>query len=327
MKGLTTASAPLSRSRFMRWLPVEVDRRVVAAAWVSLIVQIGIVGTGGAVRLTGSGLGCPTWPLCTPDSLVNTPEMGIHGIIEFGNRLLTVVLVVVVIVMFLLVVRMRRTRPELRRLAFFLGLGIPAQAVLGGVTVLTGLNSWLVGAHFLVSIVLVVLAAWLVYRVRAGTGSREPAVPTPFSAIVSVTSVFVGLTVVVGVIVTGSGPHAGDAATPRNGLDPALLQHVHSWPGYITLGLTVLLLVLASSRRLTAVKGPVTLLLGVELVQVAVGITQSRLGLPELLVGIHMVLACVLVAAMTTVVLATRMSSRDITVIEAADSEVAAVFR
>lgn len=307
VKGLTVAFR-----RFTGRLPETVDRRVAIAAWVSLVAQIAIVGTGGAVRLTGSGLGCPTWPLCTAGSLVNTPEMGIHGVIEFGNRLLTVALVVIVVVMFLLVVRMRRTRPDLVRLAFLLGLGIPAQAVLGGITVLTGLNSWIVGAHFLVSIVLVVLATMLVSRVRSGPGSPESAVPRSFRTVALLTSVTVAVTVAVGVVTTGSGPHAGDANTPRNGLDPAILQHVHSWPAYLTLGLTLLLLVMASVGRLTRVAGPVRLLLGVEVVQIVVGITQSRLGLPPLLVGVHMVLACVLVAAMTAVVLATRTPARDV---------------
>src|SRR5829696_5761728 len=100
----TTTPRPGVLRRFGSRLPDRVDRRVVASAWATLVVQIGIVGTGGLVRLTGSGLGCPTWPRCTADSLVPTEEMGIHGVIEFGNRLLTIVLVVVAILMFLFVV-------------------------------------------------------------------------------------------------------------------------------------------------------------------------------------------------------------------------------
>ncbi len=123
-----------------KWLPDAVDRRVRIAAWASLVSQILIIGTGGAVRLTGSGLGCPTWPRCTEDSFVTTAEMGFHGVIEFGNRLLTFLLIIIAIVMFLFVVRMRKERPELFRLSVALGLGIPGQAVIGGVTVLTDLN-------------------------------------------------------------------------------------------------------------------------------------------------------------------------------------------
>ena len=139
--------------------------------------QVGIVGTGGLVRLTGSGLGCPTWPRCTAESLVPTPEMGIHGVIEFGNRLLTFVLVVVAITMFLFVVRMRRERRDLFWLALAIGLYVPLQAIIGGITVLTNLNPYVVGLHYFASVVLVALAAVLVARVYADAGPRVRAVP------------------------------------------------------------------------------------------------------------------------------------------------------
>ena len=289
------------------WLPTSVDRRVLAWAWASLVAQILIVGTGGAVRLTGSGLGCPTWPQCTPGSYVALPEQGIHGVIEFGNRLLTFVLVIIAIAAFLHVVRMRVERRDLFRLALLLGLGIPAQAVLGGLTVLTGLNPYLVGAHFLVSAVLVVLATIFVVRVRFGPRQRVRVAPLPYVATVHVTSLLVAITVIVGVLTTGSGPHAGDAETPRNGLDPAILQHLHSYPGYATLALTIALLMAAVVRRLSRLRRWTFGLLSVEIVQIIVGIAQARLGLPEVLVGIHMVLACILIAAMTGVVLALRL--------------------
>src|SRR3546814_4028947 len=120
--------------RMWDWLPATVDRRVLVAAWATLVVQVGIVGTGGLVRLTASGLGCPTWPQCTADSLVATQEMGIHGVIEFGNRLLTFVLVAVAIAMFALVFRMRRQRRDLFWLALVIGLYVPLQAIIGGIT-------------------------------------------------------------------------------------------------------------------------------------------------------------------------------------------------
>ena len=150
------------------WLPGIIDRRIRVVAWASLVSQIVIIGTGGAVRLTGSGLGCPTWPRCTEDSFISTPEMGIHGIIEFGNRLLTFVLAIIAIAMFVLLLRLRKERPELFRLSILLGLGIPGQAVIGGVTVLTNLNPYVVGLHYVLSLVLVVLASVLLYRVRRG---------------------------------------------------------------------------------------------------------------------------------------------------------------
>ncbi len=158
-------------ARFRQWLPAHVDRRVIAAAWATLVVQVGIVGTGGLVRLTGSGLGCPTWPRCTAESLVPTPEMGIHGIIEFGNRLLTFVLVIVAIVMFLFVVRMRRERRDL----FWLVAGRSActspcrrsSAASRCSRISTRTSS---GLHYFASVVLVALSAVLVTRVYAVPG-------------------------------------------------------------------------------------------------------------------------------------------------------------
>ncbi len=313
-----TASLP---SRLWRALPDRVDRRVRVIAWLSLAFQIVLIGTGGAVRLTASGLGCPTWPQCTADSFVNTPEMGAHGVIEFTNRMLTFVLAVVVILAFLFVVRLRKARPDLFGLTLAQGLSIPFQAVLGGITVLTGLNPYVVGAHFAVSIVLVVITTvlvWRVYHGRAGSvdstsGLSAPhqALPAWFGGLAAVAAVFAGLTVVAGILTTGSGPHAGDNSNPdkpapRNGLDPQLLQHVHSWPAYALLALTIALVVAAIVLKARRVRPFVFGLLALELVQIAVGISQARLGLPEILVGIHMVLAGCLVAAVTSVVLATR---------------------
>lgn len=301
--------AAVAESRPRNRLPERIDRRVRVIAWLSLVFQIILIGTGGAVRLTASGLGCPTWPQCTADSFVNTPEMGAHGIIEFANRMLTFVLAIVVILAFLAVVRFRRARPDLFWLTLAQGLSIPFQAVLGGITVLTGLNPYVVGAHFAVSVVLVVVTTVLVWRVYNGV-ARQPA-HRWISSLAWATSVLVAITVVVGILTTGSGPHAGDNSNPdrpapRNGLDAELLQHVHSFPAYATLALTVALLVAVISLKARGARPFVVALLAIELVQVAVGITQARLGLPELLVGIHMVLAGLLVAAVTAVVLATR---------------------
>ena len=299
--------------RFVEWLPTTTDRRVRVIAWASLVSQTLIVGTGGAVRLTGSGLGCPTWPRCTEDSFIATPEMGIHGIVEFGNRLLTFVLVIIAIIAFLFVVRMRRERPELLRLTVALGLGIPAQAVIGGITVLTQLNPWVVGFHFVVSAVLVALAVVFVHRVYRGRTTGELVVPAPVRALALATAVGAWVTVLVGIVVTGSGPHAGDGGAARNGLDSELLQHVHSWPAYITAGLSVLLLIAAIQVGRRPLVRAVVALLAVEAVQIAVGIAQARLGLPELLVGIHMVLACVLIAVMTLALLTLRRSESELT--------------
>ncbi len=295
-------------ARFRAWLPDGVDRRVRIMAWATLVSQTLLVGTGGAVRLTGSGLGCPTWPRCTDDSFVNTPEMGIHGVIEFGNRLLTFVLVVVAILTFLAVLRLKRRGYGLFSLAVAIACGIPAQAVIGGISVRMQLNPYVVGLHFVVSIVLVALSTVLVWRTRYPREQRVRLAPGWLAGVAHTTAFFVAVTILVGIVTTGSGPHAGDSGAARNGLDSEFLQHVHSWPAYIVLALTVVLWVSARRLRLPRMLTFVTLLLVVEVVQMIVGITQSRLGLPEILVGLHMVLACVLASAMTAVVLSLRGS-------------------
>ena len=266
--------------------------------WLSLATQIGIVVTGGAVRLTGSGLGCPTWPRCTEDSFVSTPEMGFHGVIEFGNRLLTFVLLIVAILTFITVIRLRKQRKGLILPAVGLGLGIILQAVIGGITVLTGLNSWVVGLHFLVSGLLIALASLLVWRIYS------PA-PEPISQISHLSRwpiiISGSIAIVVGVVVTGAGPHAGDANTPRNGLDLEIWQHYHSYPAYIMTGL--MLIALLSQWQLqkswsVAIKA---LAIGtlIALAQAVVGIVQARTGVPALLVGVHMLGAALLCSAIT----------------------------
>jgi heme a synthase len=292
-----TTARPNPIVRFWGVLPRRVDRRVIAMAWATLVVQIGIVGTGGLVRLTGSGLGCPTWPRCTAGSFVPTPEMGIHGVIEFGNRLLTFVLVAVAIVTFLFVIRLRHQRRDLFWLALVIGLYVPLQAIIGGITVLTNLNPYVVGLHYFASVLLVGLSAAFVVRSYATPGPRSLLVPAWFA-------------VVVGILVTGSGPHAGDGGAARNGLDPEFMQHLHSWPAYALLATTLVLFV--TSWRTPARLGlPMWtgLLLAVEIVQTGVGLWQARAGLPIVLVNIHMVLAVALVAAMTAVVMHLRAPS------------------
>jgi len=257
------------------------------------------------VRLTGSGLGCPTWPTCTDESLVATPEMGVHGVIEFGNRLFSGVVGIVALALLVAVlIRVRRRDVLVPTAAVVVLTGV--QALIGGRAVLGALDPGTVGVHFVISAVLVALATVVVYRVHNG---RRGALRVPrwFAGIVHLTSAAVAVTVVMGVLTTGSGPHAGDDASARNGLDTELLQHIHSWPAYLTFALTVLLVLLASARRLPVVRWLIALL-SIELVQIGVGLIQANTGLPPLLVGIHMVLACLLVAAMTATVLSLRVS-------------------
>ncbi|RDV44681.1 heme A synthase [Leifsonia sp. ku-ls] len=303
-------------NRIIAWLPDRVDARLKVIAWVYLIGQIVLVGTGGLVRLTASGLGCPTWPKCTADSIVNTPEMGVHGFIEFGNRVLSALLGVVAILAFLMILRMRKQRPDLFWITLVAGLAIPAQAVVGGLSVLSGLNPYVVGLHFVVSIALVALCTAFVVRVYAVPGPRVLAVPGWFAGVTHLTSAVVAVTILVGILTTGSGPHAGDANAPRNGLNPEILQHVHAIPAYVTFALTLVLVIGSFRYRLTPVHRYAQYLLAVEVAQIAVGLIQANTGLPGILVGIHMMLAALLAAAMTAVVLslkapAVRLDARD----------------
>lgn len=123
---------------------------------INLVVEVGIVLTGGLVRLTGSGLGCPTWPQCVPGSYVPTIEQaeGFHKFIEFGNRTLTGVVGIAALVLLIALYLGARDRPELIRGTWVVLGGVAAQAIVGGITVLTGLNPWIVGFHFLCSMVL-----------------------------------------------------------------------------------------------------------------------------------------------------------------------------
>ncbi len=302
----TRVPAPLRR--IVEWLPTDVDRRVRVFAWLSFVAEVLIIGTGGAVRLTGSGLGCPTWPRCTPDSLVNTPEMGIHGIIEFGNRTLTGLVGILALAVVVLVWRMRHERRVLFVLSLVVLVGIVAQAIVGGVTVLTGLNPFIVGFHYIASVSIVAVCAAFLVRMNQPVGPRLLAAPRWFAGLVHATTGVLALTIVFGVLTTGAGPHSGDAAAGRNGFDAEVLEHVHSWPGYALFALT-LVVVIASWRLRLPVRRWAVALLAVELVQIAVGLYQARNGLPEWAVGTHMVLAALAAATMTVVVLRLKVSA------------------
>jgi cytochrome c oxidase assembly protein subunit 15 len=281
-----------------------VDVRIRRLAVASLIGQTLLVVTGGAVRLTASGLGCPTWPRCTSDSLVNTPEMGIHGFIEFGNRLLTFALAAVAALMLVYLWNLRKERKDLFLLALGLLASIPAQAVIGGVTVLTNLNPWVVGLHFLVSMALVVFATLLVNRAFGRTGrflaTRPAALPAPLRPVTAAVALFSAVAVMLGVVVTGAGPHAGDADAPRNDLDWDLFSHIHAVPAYLVTAGTVVALVLVIRRRITGpFRTAVLALLGVTVLQAVIGFTQYYNGIPALLVAAHMLGAALLMAAST----------------------------
>lgn len=272
-------------------------------AWAraSLVANIGIVLTGGLVRLTDSGLGCPEWPRCTPESFVPHRALGMHGVIEFGNRLLTYVLVAVAIGTLVVVWRSAGHRAE-RPLAVLLAAGIPFQAVIGGITVLTGLNPWVVSLHLVLSMALIGGSVLLIARV-----SNTPAVRADWITNSIVDSTFTVAVVVIylGTIVTGAGPHSGDAAASRNGLSPLVFSHVHAISAYVLVAVTAVCVIVL---RATAARNAALGLLGVEIVQAAIGIAQYNLGLPIWLVAAHLVGAGLLMAAATNLAVRIRIA-------------------
>ena len=272
--------------------PAAVSR----VALVNAIANGVIVVTGGAVRLTGSGLGCPTWPRCTGASFVATPELAGHGVIEFGNRLLTFALTAAAVATVVAV--FRSPRSDLRRLAVLSLLGIPAQALLGGVTVLTGLNPWTVAAHFLLSMMLVAVATILWLRSRE-PGVGEPLVRRPLVLLVAGIAAVTAVVLLVGTVVTGSGPHSGDPKAGRTGFDPELVSQLHADVVFLLLGLTVALLVaLYATDSPDRIRRAARDLLIVQLAQGVVGYVQYFTDLPIALVLVHMV-GAVLITAFT----------------------------
>jgi cytochrome c oxidase assembly protein subunit 15 len=277
--------------------PLRAFRRLTDAStlrrWsvAALVANIAIVVTGALVRLTASGLGCPTWPRCVPESYVAQPEYGIHGVIEFGNRLLTFVLAAVMVLTYLCARRVadRGARPRVRTLALILLLGIPAQAVIGGITVLTQLNPFVVALHLLVSMALIALSTVLLHRARGLV--RQP-VSRGKRALVRATFVLLGVVVWLGTVVTGSGPHAGDHGAARTGYDPALVSHLHAAAVYAAVAATVAGVVLLRSRA-------AVLLLVAELLQGVIGVVQYNIGLPIGLVLLHLLGSGLVVAAGT----------------------------
>jgi heme a synthase len=278
--------------------PAAISRLALA----NVVANGAIIVTGGVVRLTGSGLGCPTWPRCTEESFVTTPELAGHGVIEFGNRLLTFVLTAVAVA--LLVAVLRSPRRDLRPLAVLAFLGIPAQAAIGGVTVLTGLNPWTVAIHFLVSVVLTAVATVLWLRSRE-PGVGRPLVRRPIALLVGGIAAVTAAVLVLGTIVTGSGPHSGDVdgndvpTGDRMGFDIELVSQLHADVVFLLVGLTIALLVaLYATDAPGRVRRAARDLLVVQLLQGVIGFVQYFTHLPVVLVLLHM-LGAVLVTVFT----------------------------
>jgi cytochrome c oxidase assembly protein subunit 15 len=280
---------PHIKIKLPRTMQIVRSRLLRPLALASLIANAALVVTGAAVRLTGSGLGCPTWPRCTEDSYTTTPEMGVNGAIEFGNRLLTIVLVAIALACFVAALLERPRRRSLVLLSLAIGLGIPGQGVVGGITVLTGLNPWVVGLHLLLSMALVAGAYTLWKRTAEGDGPAESLVPRPLRHLARLTALVSAAVIVAGVIVTGSGPHAGDENAKRNGLDPAAVAQAHADLVFLLIGLSVALwfALRAVPAPPAAVRAAGVLIL-VELAQGLIGFVQYFTHLPVVLVGFHM---------------------------------------
>src|SRR5690554_1956095 len=294
---MSASGQTLSVRRSGQGASAVIDARIRIAAWISFICEVAIIGTGGAVRLTGSGLGCPTWPTCTAESLIPTAELSFHSLIEFGNRMMTGVVGIAALVLLLLLWRLRSERRDLFTLAAIVVGGVVAQAVVGGITVWTGLNPFIVGFHYVASLALVCVTATFLVLMRSPAGERVRRVPAWYAGLTHATSAAVAVTIAAGVLTTASGPHSGDTTAGRTGFNVELLEHLHAWPAYLTFALTLVLVVTA--RRAGAALRWTVVLLVIEVAQIALGLYQARNGLPELAVGAHMVLAALLAAVMT----------------------------
>ena len=251
-----------------------------------LTLQAGLVLTGGAVRLTGSGLGCPTWPECTPGSYTPVPHQAegqLHAWIEFGNRLLTFALFAAAIAVLAHVLITKRR--DLRGLAAGQLLGILGQGVLGGITVLTDLHPLPVAGHLLLSIILISGAASLYSRRNLRAVKREDL--EPLTKKISLAHIALSfLVIVLGTLVTGSGPHAGDEKARRFGFDIRTIAWIHADLVIALFGLTAAFYILVRSDKELA--RAIAVFTVIALAQGAIGYIQYFTGIPEILVAAHL---------------------------------------
>ncbi len=290
----------MSRSALLDRLPAVPPPVMRALAIAAVVAQAGIAVTGSVVRVTGSGLGCPTWPECVPGSLVPTPHPEVEPLtqwIEFGNRMLTGLVVLVAGACLLAALGTRPRRARLTRLALVQPIGVVAQAVIGGGVVLLGLVWWSVSVHLLVSMILVWLAVQLVAASSDGAGPPRRLVPGPVRGLVATSTAVLAAVLVAGSFVTAAGPHAGDAATPRLQVSVETVAQVHA---ELLFGYLGLLVGLGFALRAVAAPARVlrrySVLVAVVAAQGLLGGIQYALGVPEVLVSLH-----VLGAALVTV--------------------------
>ncbi|TGN77681.1 heme A synthase [Streptomyces bauhiniae] len=289
-----------------RWTPDP--RTVRRAALAALVMAVVIVVTGGAVRLTGSGLGCPTWPTCTDDSLTTTRAMGVHGVIEFGNRMLTYVLCAAVGWAIIAARSRKPWRRDLTRLGWAQFWVVMGNAVLGGIVVLVGLNPYTVAAHFLLSTALITVATVTWQRTREGDTEPRPLVGGAVRQLVWFLVAAAVLLIAVGTVVTGAGPHAGDSSeVARIPLDWEMIAKLHAVLAWIVVTLTFALWFIL--KAVDAPKGPLSRtrdLFLILLAQGVIGYIQYFTHLPEALVALHMLGSCLMWIATLRVLLSLR---------------------
>lgn len=295
----TTAGRGLRSPRLLYWFAV-------AAA----ITNGGIAVTGATVRVTGSGLGCATWPECQPGTLVpeyRTGLEGFHQAIEFGNRTLTGLVLLASLGTFALLLMQRPPRPQLILIGAVGPAGVLFQALWGGIVVRTELAWWTVAPHMLISLILLFFAILVVIRLRESDGPARSVVPTPLRITAWGTVGVLTALCIVGTLVTAAGPHGGDVDTPRLELSVRALAQIHADLMFLYLGLLVALI-----AGFYAVKAPRLLLrrswilIALTLSQGLIGLVQFAIGVPEALVIAHVLGSVLVVAAGAFMVFGTR---------------------
>ena len=269
------------------------DKALLKLSTLMVFTQSAIVFTGALVRITGSGLGCSTWPECTPGSYTPTPdqpEAPLHAWIEFGNRLLTFVLLINALALMFTI--LKSGKRELRRLGALQILGILAQGVLGGITVLTALNPATVAAHFLLSIILIAGALSLRQRAHGKSPIEITLIPL-VTKLIWLHLLLTSLVLIAGTIVTGSGPHAGDSAAERFNLDSRTMAWIHADLVIALLGVSIALLIAIrlglTGQARQVLSGRIQIFLIVSLAQGSIGYIQYFTKLPEALVVAHII--------------------------------------
>lgn len=288
------------RSFFRDAAPSIKQQRIIAL--ILLICQGGITVTGSVVRVTGSGLGCETWPNCHAGSLVPVPGAApwIHQVIEFGNRLLTFVVAAAAIAV-IVAMHMAKRRYELKLYAWLSLAGIAVQAVVGAISVFLDLRWWAVAIHFLPSMVLVWIAAMLYSRIKeADDGTRTPALNDVIRNLAIVAAVALGVVLMTGTMVTGSGVHAGDAGVGMEGrldVDTKVMAYIHAACMYVYVIFTVIVQVLLYRKDAPqAAKSAGWILIACIIVQWAIGVFQFYMGVPRWTIPFHIGMSSVVTA-------------------------------